>query len=367
MSVTCSALRKAILFVGGAVSMHMALWSQMLPVAQTLTPAQCSSLAIGADVSYLPQAEQQGKTFLLNGKPTEGLTILRSKGYNWVRLRLFVNPSPSDVPNNLAYTIAEAQKAKAMGYNFVLDLHYSDTWADPTKQGTPAAWRNMNHTQLVAAVYAYTKATITAFRLAGVQPNIVQIGNEVSNGILWPDGQLPYNWSNFLDLAKAGVQGLQDATSPINRPLIMFHEDHGANMWATKWFFDHLVAAGVPFDVVGLSYYPWWQGSMADMQTNLNSLASLYKKPVVIIEAAYNWVPGNYLYTPGPYPETPAGQKAFLLAVAQAVAAVPNGLGAGVFWWEPAVNDVQLAKRGLFDLGGNPLPALSVFEPCAPN
>jgi arabinogalactan endo-1,4-beta-galactosidase len=350
-----------------AFAMILMFTSYALASAQALTTSQCPNLALGADVSFMQQAETQGSVFRLNGKPTEGLSVLRNNGYNWVRLRLFVNPDTTVLPNNLAYTIAEAQKAKALGYNFLLDLHYSDTWADPGHQNMPAAWRGMSHADLINQVYNYTRDTIKAFRTAGVQPDMVQLGNEVSNGILWPDGQLPYNWSNFLDLIRAGEWGIQAATSVIHRPLIMIHDDQGANMYATEWFFDHLVAANVPFDVIGLSYYPWWQGSLTDLQTNLNASSTKYWKPVIVVEAAYSWQTDNYAVNAGPYPETPLGQQSFLQGVAQAVANTNYGLGGGVFWWEPAVNDPALEKRALFDPNGNPLPALNVFDACVGN
>ena len=332
--------------------------------AQTLSKTQCSGMAVGADVSFMAQAEQQGIVFKQNGKATEGLSILRSNGYNWVRLRLFVNPDTTVLPNNLAYTIAEAQKAKALGYSFLLDLHYSDTWADPTKQNTPAAWQGMTHAQLVAQLYSYTWSTIYAFRAAGVQPDMVQIGNEVSNGILWPDGQLPGNWANYIDLTKHAIGAVLSATPALHHPLIMIHDDQGANTYATQWFFDNLVANGVPFDVIGLSYYPWWQGSLPALQQNLNASSARYNKPVVVVEAAYSWETANYAVGAGPFPETPLGQQTFLQGVANAVANVPNGLGGGVFWWEPAVNDPTLVNRALFDSNGNPQPALGVYSAC---
>jgi arabinogalactan endo-1,4-beta-galactosidase len=320
-------------------------------------------MAIGADVSFLPQAEAQGTVFRMNGQQTEGLQILQAKGYNWVRLRLFVEPTQQ--PNTLAYTIAEAQKAKSMGFKFLLDLHYSDTWADPTKQGIPAAWQNMNHAQLVAEVQTWTQQTIAAFVAASVQPDAVQIGNEVSNGILWPDGQLPYNWQSFLDLVSAGIAGLQAATPAGNRPLIVFHDDQGGNMYGTWWFFDHLVAANVPFDVIGLSYYPWWQGSLASLQQNLAGSGARYGKPIFVVETAYAWQTMNYPAGDGPYPETRAGQRAFYDDVAKAVTTSTNGVG--VFWWEPAVSsstESALTPRSLFDDKGHELGALNVYKKC---
>jgi arabinogalactan endo-1,4-beta-galactosidase len=133
------------------------------------------------------------------------LKIFREHGYNWIRLRLF--HSPADLPNNLEYTIALANSAKLEGFNFLLDFHYSDTWADPGKQYIPKACRGMSHKQLVKAVYDYSKETNKAFREAGVMPDMVQTGNEVINGMLWPDGKIPENWNNFAELVQAGING----------------------------------------------------------------------------------------------------------------------------------------------------------------
>ena len=126
--------------------------------------------------------------------------MLKHHGYTWIRLRLF--HTPTDLPNNLEYTIASAQAAKRLGFRFLLDFHYSDTWADPAHQSTPAAWKHLKHKQLVQEVFAYTRDTIATFRSAGVLPDIVQVGNEVTSGMLRPDGRLPDNWDNFAEHSK---------------------------------------------------------------------------------------------------------------------------------------------------------------------
>ncbi len=168
-------------------------------------PAHAADYAVGADLSFLAQAEARGTVFKENGQAQPGLQIFRDHGYNWIRLRLF--HTPTELPNNLDYTIALATQAKRLGFKFLLDYHYSDTWADPGKQFIPKAWEGKSHTQLVEAVFQYTRDTITAFRDAGVMPEMVQVGNEITNGMLWPDGKLPENWDHFADLVKAGIRG----------------------------------------------------------------------------------------------------------------------------------------------------------------
>src|SRR5581483_11221314 len=121
---------------------------------------------------------------------------------------------------NLEYTIALAKSAKQLGYKFLLDYHYSDTWADPGKQYTAKAWAAMSHEQLVQAVFEYTRGTIAAFRDAGALPVMVQPGNEITNGMLWPDGRLPQNWEHFAELEKAAIAGVNAGAGDHARPRI---------------------------------------------------------------------------------------------------------------------------------------------------
>lgn len=321
--------------------------------------AKASDYAVGADLSFLKQAEDRGTQFKENGEPKPGLQIFRDHGYNWIRLRLF--HTPTELPNNLEYTIATAKAAKALGYKFLLDYHYSDTWADPGKQFIPKAWEGFNHDQLVQAVFEYTRDTMRAFGEAGVLPDMVQVGNEVSNGMLWPDGKLPDNWDSFADLVRAGINGVDAGRGNGVRPRIMIHIDKGGDWQATKEFFDEFHHYGIGYDVIGQSYYPWWHGSLLDLKENLDFMAKEYRKEIMLAEVAYNCRPGEYLKRPGPFPETPEGQAAFLEEVQRLVVATPNGLGKGVFWWEPAVTG-GLERRGFFDPQFNVLPVIGVFD-----
>ena len=315
---------------------------------------------MGADLSYLKQAEERGTVFKDGGQARPGLQIFKDHGYNWVRLRLF--HTPTQLPNNLPYTIESAQAARKLGFKFLLDFHYSDTWADPGAQKMPKAWQGKSHAELVQAVRAYTRDTITAFREAGVLPDMVQIGNEVSPGMLWPDGKLPENWSNFAELLKAGIAGVEAGRGTNARPRIMLHIDKGGSKGATKWFFDKVNSYGVEYDVIGQSYYPWWHGSLLSLRENLNFMATEYRKDIMLVEVAYCWRPTEYKTKPGPFPETPEGQRRFLDEVNRLVLATPNGRGMGVFWWEPAVKPGHLRERGFFDDDGNALPVLTVFD-----
>lgn len=315
--------------------------------------------AIGADVSFLGAAEKRGVVFRDNGVPRPGLRILKDHGYNWIRLRLF--HSPTDLPNNLDYTIGLAKDAKKVGFKFLLDYHYADTWADPGKQPIPAAWQGMTHKQLADAVFSYTRDTMAAFRHAGVLPDMVQIGNEIIHGMLWPDGKLPENWDNFAHLIYAGINGVDAGRGNGVRPKIMIHIDRGADWKSTKEFFDRLNLYDIPYDVIGQSYYPWWHGSLNELRKNLELTAHEYHKPIIVVETAYNWKPGNYIGKLAPFSESPQGQREFLDELNQVVMRTPDGLGAGVFWWEPAVEG-PLAIRGYFDDQHNALPVITVFD-----
>jgi arabinogalactan endo-1,4-beta-galactosidase len=320
---------------------------------------RAADYAIGADLSFLKQNEDRGVVFKDNGDAKPGLQIFKDHGYNWIRLRLF--HTPTQLPNNLEYTLAMAKSAKALGYKFLLDYHYSDTWADPGKQFLPKAWEGKSHTELVAAVREYTARTMAAFREAGVPPDMVQVGNEISNGMLWPDGKLPANWDNLAELVKAGIEGVEAGAGDSPKPRIMIHIDKGGDRAATKWFFDKLHSYNVKYDVIGQSYYPWWHGSLNDLRENLSFMANEYRKDIWVVEAAYNWQPREYTKKPAPFAESPEGQREFLDEVNRAVQAAPLGLGKGIFWWEAAVSGAR-GGRGFFDASGNALPVMTVFD-----
>jgi len=316
--------------------------------------------AVGADLSFLAQAEARGAVFKDQGQPKPGLRIFRDHGYNWIRLRIF--NAPPKLPNDLAYTIALAREARRLGFRFLLDFHYSDTWADPDKQFLPAAWTGKSHAELVQLIHDYTRDTIRAFRAAGVMPDMVQPGNEVIAGMLWPDGRLPAQWDHFAALLKSAIAGIDAGRGDAPRPLVMIHIDRGGDWPGTKAFFDRCVAYGVDFDVIGQSYYPWWHGSILDLRENLRRTAEAYGKDIIVVEAAYNWRPAEYKAGGAPFPETPEGQREFLEEVNRAVLATPHGRGKGVFWWEPAVSPSPIHSRGMFDADGNALPVISVFD-----
>ena len=255
--------------------------------------------AVGADLSFLGQAEARGVQFKDQGVVKPGLQIFRDHGYNWIRLRLFHTPT---MVNNLDYTIDQAQKAKALGYKFLLSIHYSDSWADPGKQPIPKAWQGKSHAELVQAVEDYTRDTMVAFRTAGAMPDMVQVGNEITNGMLWPDGKLPENWDNFADLIKAGIRGMDAGLGDAQRPRLLTHVERPARIGLVGDFFDNLIARGVEVDIIGTSYYPWWHGSLLQLRDGLAYVAEKYRREIIVVEAAYNSRPAEYRNTPPPFP-----------------------------------------------------------------
>ena len=315
--------------------------------------------AVGADLSFLKAAEDRGVQFKDGGVVRPGLEIFRDHGYDWIRLRLF--HTPTRLPNDLAYTIALAQDAKAHSFRFLLDYHYADGWADPQKQPTPAAWDTTDIDVLADSVRAWTESTIRAFREAGVMPDMVQIGNEVRNGMLWPLGRLPDNWDNFARLFRAGLDGIEAGRGEEAMPLIMLHYDNGADRAGALAFYDRFHTYGIPYDIIGYSYYPWWHGNLLELRDNLLATLERYPdKDVILVEAGYR--PHVYVEEgrPPPYPEDAPGgpRKAFLEAVNQTLLAIPDRRIKGIFWWEPA----SACDRDYFDADCEARPVITVFD-----
>jgi arabinogalactan endo-1,4-beta-galactosidase len=344
----------------------------------------------GADISALTVLEKRGAIYRDNAVPGDAIDILRDHGVNWVRLRLFVNPNPATDPfiaNDLDYTIALAQRAKAAGAKVLLDFHYSDTWADPGKQFKPAAWASLpfkdplTHNDLVTRVHDYTRDAVAAFHDAGAGPEMVQIGNEIANGFLWEDGRLwragvseAQEFDNLAELLSAGINGAKAGAGAGQEPLIMIHHDKGAQWSTTSYYFNRLIARNVDFDVIGYSYYPKWHynpstgaGDIGDLQATLINTANTYDKPVVLVETGFA-SRGAQFEPDYEFDVSAAGQQQFLEAIVDAVQNVPNGLGQGVFWWYPearptsGLNVWEGGRYGLFDQNGNLLPAAAVFE-----
>jgi arabinogalactan endo-1,4-beta-galactosidase len=335
---------------------------------------------LGADLSALERIELVGGVFRDGGQSADAIAILRAHGSNIIRLRLFVNPNGQEVQvNDLPYTLRMAGRVKAAGAKLLLDIHYSDTWADPGHQVTPAAWAGLSFDSLEARVETYTADVITQLKGAGALPDIVEVGNEIDGGMLWPLGQITgagndaAEWDRFTRLLKAGIRGVRGALAPGDSVRILLHYSQGGSSGGTQWFFDHMDAALVPYDLIGMSFYPLWHGTLSQLQTNLHATALRYGRDVMVVETAYPWRAGGWEgMAPNlgamTWPISPQGQAQFLEDVLGTVAAVPNDRGAGVIWWYP--ESIQVpglfiwggGSLALFDTGGNILPAASVLD-----
>jgi arabinogalactan endo-1,4-beta-galactosidase len=332
------------------------------------------SFLAGADFSDLAFFESLGVTYKDGGQVQDGIQILKNHGINCVRLRLFTSTvaqadsDPYNYINNTAYTVPLAVRVKNAGLLLLLDFHYSDTWADPGHQTTPAAWANLNFAQLVQQMRAYNSNTIATFAAAGAMPDYVQVGNEITSGMLWPLGKVSGNggpsWSHLGQLMNAAIQGIRDAAGA-RIPGIIVHIDRGGDWAGTKWFFDNLNAQSVPFDIIGESYYPFFHGSPASLSQCLNNAAARYGKPVIVAEDAFPWTnacPSGWLDSLCGFPPTVAGQVSFIAALAGIVEGVTNQLGAGFFYWGAeyraanGVNEAGYDTSSFFDFNGNVLP-----------
>lgn len=311
----------------------------------TVTPS--GDFMKGFDASYVTRVEDKGGVYKTSsGKTQDIFTILANNGINYVRLRVWVNPAEGYC--NKADVLALAARAKNAGLKILVDFHYSDSWADPSQQTKPAAWTSYTTAQLNQAVHDYTYDVISALSVQGTPADMVQVGNEIVHGMLWPTGKVVQGdatydtgsqWANFAALENSGIDGVKDANP---NALIMVHIASG-DLSEMHWFYDNLVANGVSFDIIGLSYYHNWHGSIADLGGYLNDLSGRYGKPVVVTETSYPFTLGWNDWTNNVlgleeqllsgYPATVAGQTAFLQAVVNAVQAVPDRQGKGVFYW----------------------------------
>jgi arabinogalactan endo-1,4-beta-galactosidase len=309
---------------------------------------------------------------------TNALATLASAGANCVRLRLFVAPNGRGFTHNdLPRTLAMAKRAKAAKQAILLDFHYSDTWADPGKQGIPASWPQDSLPALATKVEDYTFETLRRFADEGVFPDLVQIGNEIENGLLWPHGEIfigkgvPPNWDGAATLFKSAARGVRRATPAGMKIRIVLHTATGGIVEKTANFHREMRRRGVDYDVAGLSFYPWWHGTLDGLRRNAEQLATNFGKEVLVVEAGFPWNEGSagrkFYGQDYAWPKTPEGQASFLRDVCQVIRDTPNGRGIGVIWWHPdsipvkGANVWMAGSCALWRPDGSPLPALGEF------
>ena len=269
---------------------------------------------IGADISFLPQLEARGIKFSDGKQEKDAILILKENGFNYIRLRIFNNPaadsgySPVKGFCDLQHTLAMAKRVKDAGMKLLLDFHYSDYWADPGKQYKPKSWKQLPFDSLKDSVYVFTKKVIKALQQQGTAPEMVQIGNEINHGFLWPDGHVS-NYNGLAELYKAGADAVLDVEPST---IIMLHIALGGQNEESVAFIDNMIARGVEFDVIGQSYYPQWHGTLGDLKNNLHDLINRYKRDLILVEYSSKKEEVNDI-----------------------VFNLPDGRGKGTFIWEP--------------------------------
>lgn len=375
----------------------------------------------GIDLSTLEEVERCGAVFYDYGKEMDVFDIVKSYGINYIRIRLWNDPYDEEGnpygagTNDLETFITLAKRAKAHGMGVLLDLHYSDFWADPGKQIKPKAWKDMDADALEEAIYNYTVDVMQVCKDNYCLPDMVQCGNELSNGMLWPEGQIfdesdenftgrTPEYDNLARFVSAGIRGVK-AINP--NALIMIHLDNGGNNKLYRRWFDNYIKRGEDFDIIGMSYYPFWHGTLDDLNANMQDMAKRYGKEIVIAEVSMGYTMQDYkeyekledkerkgmatkqeLVDKIDYPMTKEGQVAFINDVLNRICNVYNGLGRGFFYWEPAWIPVpgsgwatpsaleyikecgpcgnEWANQALFDYDGNALPSLKAIRDYKP-
>ena len=362
----------------------------------------------GADVSMLAEIEKNGgKFYNAEGKEDDLFNILKENGVNWIRLRVWNDPvndldvyangnilSKKGEPvgggnNSVDVDVKLAKRAKKAGMKVLVDFHYSDFWADPSKQKMPAAWRGMDAKQLNKAVEDFTEDSIKKFIKADARPDMVQIGNELNGGFMWPLGK---TWKSktdtavggmdgFIKLLKSAAAGVRSAQGKGDKIKIVIHLANGGDNTLYNNMFGPITQAKVDFDVIGLSFYTYWHGSLADLKANLTDLSKKYKKELAVVETAYGFTEddgdaqGNnfmvYSDDNNGYIASVQGQATAVRDIIATVSSVPGGVG--VFYWEPDWIPVKGAgwrngegdnweNQAMFDFTGKALPSLAVFN-----
>lgn len=366
-------------------------------------------MIFGADFSSLEETELQGGKFYENGREVDLLACLASKGVTSARLRLWLNPCDENGTPYMGGTcdlerlLRLARRAREQKMSILLDLHYSDFWCDPSRQMIPKAWQDMDLSAMCQAVYQHTADTLERMKAEGLEPAAVQVGNEITNGMLWPVGRLEgqnprQGFDALAALVRSGVQAVREHSSA---KVVLHLEQSGKKDLWQEWF-DAMVARGVEFDIIGASYYPYWHGTMEELKDNLENCVTRYGKDIWIVETSYPFTTEHYRPDgetaalciadgahrwngdPVTHPLTPEGQIAFIRDLTALVANLPEGRGKGIWWWEPGWIPAEgsswasaaslaycheegksvgneWANQCMFDYQGNALPVLQIF------
>jgi len=335
---------------------------------------QSNEFMKGVDLSMLKQVEDNGGLFYDNVNQIDPIQEFNSKGINTVRLKIWHNPLLNY--NDLESVLEIAERVKNADLDLLLDFHYSDTWADPSNQNKPAAWENLNFDTLCDSIEQYSRYVITKLKNQNTLPKYVQIGNETDCGFLWPDGYVcgesnnDIQWNKLRDLFMHAIEGVNTALDFEDSLKIISHVSSGGN-----WFFGNLLEEDIPIDILAISYYPMWHGTLADLNQNINMLATQFGKPVLVVETAYpftlswndntNNILGLETQLLDGYEASEEGQFLFLYDLISLVH--DNDFGYGICYWAPDwISTSQFGSpwenQALFDFDGQLLDAVSVFD-----
>ena len=335
---------------------------------------QSNEFMKGVDLSMLKQVEDNGGLFYDNVNQIDPIQEFNSKGINTVRLKIWHNPLLNY--NDLESVLEIAERVKNAELDLLLDFHYSDTWADPSNQNKPAAWENLNFETLCDSIEQYSRYVITKLKNQNTLPKYVQIGNETDCGFLWPDGYVcgesnnDIQWNKLRDLFMHAIEGVNTALDFEDSLKIISHVSSGGN-----WFFGNLLEEDIPIDILAISYYPMWHGTLADLNQNINMLATQFGKPVLVVETAYpftlswndntNNILGLETQLLDGYEASEEGQFSFLYDLISLVH--DNDFGYGICYWAPDwISTSQFGSpwenQALFDFDGQLLDAVSVFD-----
>lgn len=377
----------------------------------------------GMDLSTLLELERCGAKYYDEGKETDILAVMKKYDVDTIRIRLWNNPwsesgeSYGAGENDLKTSLEIAKRVTAAGFGVLLNFHYSDFWADPGKQFKPKAWASYGVEELEKAVYDFTFSVMNKFLENGVNITMVQVGNELSNGLLWPEGKVP-NYDNIARFVNAGIRavrkaderrilgvinGVNEKCRELEKIPVMIHLDNGGNNALYREWFDNFTRRGEDFEIIGLSYYPFWHGSLQMLTDNMNDIAERYGKDLIVAEVSMGYTMEDYKeyeklsdeerkgYATKPalvekieYPMTEQGQYDFMEDFLNRISHIKGGKGRGFFYWEPAWIPVEgsgwatpaslkyiedpgpcgneWANQALFDYDGNALPTLQLIR-----
>ncbi len=318
---------------------------------------------VGGDISLLPSYEANGSKYrtTTGAAITDVITFSRDNGLNAMRVRLFVDPTKAPdaekkegVRQDLAYVTALGKRIKDAGLKFLLDFHYSDSWADPVKQYTPDAWVSLTDLQLYDKIYNYTKECLQTLKAAGAEPDFIQTGNEISYGMCWGKRGASQsslkrcytnndaNWLRFTTLLKNAIKACREECPQAK---IIIHTERVANVTMQKAFYERLQKAELDYDIIGTSFYSYYHGSLQTLETSLNMLATNFPtKDIWLVEVGYFYIWQPTIKSPGvdlsgQYPITEAGQAAYTEALINVLN--KHEKVKGLFWWMMEANEYK--------------------------